>query len=249
MKRLLLAAIILLLPINSAAPVETAKSIIEKADRLMRGKTQTGTYEMTVIHPEWQRTMKFKFWSEGTEKTFILILGPAKNRGVTFLKIENEMWNYIPKINRVIKIPPSMMLQSWMGSDFTNDDLVKESSIIEDYTHTLIGREKEAGFDAYKIQLLPKPDAPVVWGSITEWIRTDDYVPLRAEYYNERGKLIRTIVFKDIKKMSGRTLPARMELTQIKNPGSKTVLVLKEVKFDIPVPKSVFTIQNLRKAR
>ena len=150
--------------------------------------------------------MVFKFWSEGTEKSFILMLAPARDKGVTFLKIGREMWNYIPRINRVIKIPPSMMLQSWMGSDFTNDDLVKESSVVDDYTHEFLGREEEAGFDAYKVALTPKPTAPVVWAKIVEWIRVDDYVPLKAEYYNERGELIRTLVFLDIEEMGGRTI-------------------------------------------
>lgn len=228
---------------------ETAKSIVEKSDQLMRGKTQSAIYKMTVIRPAWQRTMRFKFWSEGTEKSFIRILEPAKDRGVTFLKIKNEMWNYIPKIDRVIKIPPSMVLQSWMGSDFTNDDLVKESSIVHDYTQTLLAQEKEAGFEAYKIELKPKPEAAVVWDRIVEWIRVGDYVPLKAEYFNQREQLIRTFIFTDIKKMSDRTIPTRFELIEEKKPGRKTVLVLEEVVFDKHIPKSVFTLQNLRRAK
>ncbi|MCZ6820238.1 MAG: outer membrane lipoprotein-sorting protein [Calditrichaeota bacterium] len=232
-----------------AAANESARDIVQKADDLMRGMTMSGKYTMTIIRPEWQRSMVFKFWSEGTEKSFILMLMPARDKGVTFLKIGREMWNYIPRINRVIKIPPSMMLQSWMGSDFTNDDLVKESSVVDDYTHEFLGREEEAGFDAYKVALTPKPTAPVVWAKIVEWIRVDDYVPLKAEYYNERGELIRTLVFLDIEEMGGRTIPARFELIEAKKPGRKTVLLLEDAEFDKPLPKSVFTKQNLRRAR
>ncbi|MFQ5605951.1 MAG: outer membrane lipoprotein-sorting protein [bacterium] len=228
---------------------ESAKTIVEKADQLLRGKTQSGVYSMTIIRPQWQRTMKFKFWSEGTDKSFILMLEPAKDRGVSFLKIAKEMWNYIPKINRVIKIPPSMMLQSWMGSDFTNDDLVKESSVVDDYAHTTLGQEKEAGFDAYKIEFKPKPEAPVVWDSIIEWIRVGDYVPLKAEYYNERGELIRKLFFTDIKKMGGRILPTKFELIEVKKPGRKTVLILEEAAFDRPIDKRIFTKQFLRRAK
>lgn len=228
---------------------ESALSIVKKSDDLLRGITQVGTYTMTIVRPEWQRTMKFKFWSEGTEKAFILMLEPAKEKGVTFLKIKNEMWNYIPKINRDIKIPPSMMLQSWMGSDFTNDDLVKESNVVNDYLHTLLGREKLAGFDVYKVELKPKPDAPVVWDKIVEWIRVADYVPLKAEYYSERGELIRTMLFTDIKQMSRRLIPARFELIEEKKPGRKTILILEDVVFDKPIAKSVFTKQNLRRAK
>jgi outer membrane lipoprotein-sorting protein len=241
--------LILLLFVNPTREPETAKSIIEKSDQLMRGNTQKGTYSMTVIRPEWKRSMKFQFWSEGLEKSFILILEPAKEKGVTFLKIEREMWNYIPKINRAIKIPPSMMLQSWMGSDFKNDDLVKESSIVHDYTHTLLGKEEIREFTAFKIELKPKPEAPVVWDRIVEWIRVEDYVPLRAEYYSEKGEHIRTFIFTEIKKIGDRNIPERMELIEEKKPGRRTVLLLEEMEFDKPLPKTVFTMQNLRRAR
>lgn len=242
-------AVLILIFSSSLIAQETAKEIIEKSDQLLRGETQQGIYTMTIIRPEWQRSLKFKFWSEGTEKAFILILEPAKERGVTFLKLKNEMWNYIPKINRVIKIPPSMMMQSWMGSDFTNDDLVKESSVVEDYTHTLLGKEEERGFESYKIELKPKPQTAVVWDKIIEWIRVDDYVPLRAEYYNERGELVRTMIFSDIKEMDGRLIPAKFELIEEKKPGHKTVMILEEVEFNKPIDRSVFTKQYLTRAR
>ncbi len=228
---------------------ESALSIIKKSDELMRGKTMTGTYLMQVIRPDWQRNLEFRFWSEGTEKSFIQVLAPAKEKGVTFLKLGREMWNYIPRINRIIKIPPSMMLQSWMGSDFTNDDLVRESSVVQDYTHKLLGRDREAGFEAYRIELRPKPQAPVVWDKIIEWVRVSDYVPLRAEYFNERGERIRTVLFLDIAELGGRVMPATLELVEENKPGHKTLLTLKGVVFDQSMPAAVFSKQNLRRAR
>ena len=235
---------------SRSVPQESALSIVQKSDELMRGKTQFGTYSLTVIRPDWQRRMRFKFWSEGTEKAFILMLAPAKEKGITFLKIKNEMWNYIPKINRDIKIPPSMMLQSWMGSDFTNDDLLKESNVVTDYEHNLLGQEEVGGFESYKLELKPKPEAPVVWDRVIEWIRMGDYIPLKAEYYNERGELIRTMLFSDVKEMGGgRTLPATFELIEAKKPGHKTVMVLEDVVFDKPISRSVFTKQYLRRAK
>ncbi len=243
---LLLLSLALALP---ARAQETALEIITKADELTRGDTQTGTYRMTIVRPDWQRTMVFDYWSEGTEKAFIRIEEPVKEKGVTFLKVGREMWQYVPRINRVIKIPPSMMLQSWMGSDFTNDDLVKESSIVEDYTHALLGRETLDGDEAYKIELKPKPEAAVAWDRLVEWIRVRDYVPLRAEYFNERGERIRTILFSEIKKMDGRTIPALMELVEEKKEGRKTILLLEEVTFNRPIGRNVFTQQNLRRAR
>ena len=122
------------------------------------------------------------------------------------MKIEREMWQYVPRINRVIKIPPSMMLQSWMGSDFTNDDLVKESSVVEDYEHTLLGYETMDEGEAYKLELIPKPEAPVAWDRMLYWVRVEDYVPLRAEFFNERGERVRTMIYSDIREMGGRVM-------------------------------------------
>ena len=234
--------------LQPAAGQPSAREIMRRADELTRGNTAQGTYTMTVVRPDWDRTMVFEYWSEGTEKSFIRVKEPAKERDVTFLKVGREMWQYVPRINRVIKIPPSMMLQSWMGSDFTNDDLVKESSVVDDYDHTLLGREEIRGFDSYKIELVPKPETAVAWDRLIEWIRVDDYVPLRAEYFNERGELVRTMVFDDIKPMGNRVIPARYELIEEKKEGRRTVLQLNAVVFDAPVPGSVFTQRNLRRA-
>ncbi len=232
-----------------SAPGESAVEIIRKSDELTRGDTQSGIYRMVIVRPDWERTMVFEYWSEGTEKMFIRIKEPVKERGVSFLKVEREMWQYVPRINRVIKIPPSMMLQSWMGSDFKNDDLVKESSIVEDYEHTLIGREELEQGEAYKIELISRPEAPVVWDRMLYWVRVGDYVPLRVESYNERGERVRTILYTDIREMGGRIIPARFELIEDKKPGRKTILVLDDVTFDQPISRSVFTQTNLRRAR
>ncbi len=247
--RLMTTALLVLTTANSSQAQENAMKIIQKSDELMRGKTLAGKYTMTIIRPDWQRSMAFQFWSEGTEKSFIQMLAPARDKNVTFLKIKREMWNYIPKINRVIKIPPSMMLQSWMGSDFTNDDLVKESSIIEDYDHKLLRKEQYEGAATYVVELKPKPDAAVVWDKVVEWIRVTDYIPLKAEYYNERGERIRTMVFSDITTFGKRVIPARFEMLEDKKPGRKTVMLLEDAVFDAPIKKSVFTKQNLRKSR
>lgn len=225
----------------------TATEIITKADQLTRGKTQHGTESMAVVRPDWQREMVFEFWSEGTEKAFIEILDPARHRGTSFLKIGREMWQFVPRINRVIKIPPSMMMQSWMGSDFTNDDLVKESSIVHDYEHKLLRTDTLRGDSTWVLDLIAKPDAPVTWSHVIEWIRVGDYVPMRAEYYNEREELIRTLVFEDIKEIGGRVIPTRMILSEEKKPGHKTVLEIRDVTFNQSIDSGTFTQQNLRR--
>jgi len=232
-------------PVVSAQP--TAREIVERADRLTRGDTQQGRYEMRVIRPDWERSTTFEFWSEGTEKSFIRVSEPARDRGVAFLKIGREMWNFIPRVNRVVKIPPSMMLQSWMGSDFTNDDLVKESSVVEDYEHTVIGSDTLDGADVWHVELVPKPGTAVAWERIEEWIRKDDYVPLKAVYFNERDEVVRTWLFTEIRSMGGRVLPTRYDLIEEKRPGRRTVLVLEDVVFDEPISDRVFSQQNLRR--
>lgn len=232
-----------------SAPEPSAEEIIRRSDDLTRGETQTGTYRMIVVRPDWERTMEFEYWSEGTEKAFIRVKEPVKERGVSFLKIKREMWQYVPRINRVIKIPPSMMLQSWMGSDFTNDDLVKESSVVEDYEHTLLGYETMDEGETYKIELIPKPEAPVAWDRMLFWVRVEDYVPLRAEFFNERGERVRTILYSDIREMGGRIIPVRFELIEEKKPGRKTIMVLDDLVFDKPISRSVFTQANLRRTR
>ncbi len=246
---LLLVVPVLLLAAQQSTAQPTAREIMKRADELTRGETAQGTYTMTVVRPDWERTMVFAYWSEGTEKSFIRVEEPVKDRGVSFLKVGREMWQYVPRINRVIKIPPSMMLQSWMGSDFTNDDLVKESSVVDDYEHTLLAQEELYGFDTYKIELVPKPETAVAWDKLIEWIRVDDYVPLRAEYYSERGELVRTMLFGDIKRFGDRVIPARYELVEEKKEGRRTILQLDDAVFDKTIPGSVFTQRNLRRSR
>ncbi len=168
---ILLAIILLSLP--AIAQELTAKEIVDKADKKNRGDTQQGTMEMKIVRPDWERTVEMKSWSKGDDYFIIYITAPAKDKGQVFLKRKKEIWNWVPTIDRMIKIPPSMMMQSWMGSDFTNDDLVKQSSIVKDYTHTLLEEEVVREQLCYKIELIPHPDAPVVWGKIISWITKD----------------------------------------------------------------------------
>ena len=136
---------------NSVDPDPT--EIVRKADKRLKGKTSKGEIKMTIVRPSWSREMTMKTWGKGDEFSLVLVTGPARDKGTAFLKREKEIWNWQPTIDRVIKLPPSMMSQSWMGSDFTNDDLVKEASVVNDYTHSLLGSEKQAGRDCYKIKM------------------------------------------------------------------------------------------------
>lgn len=249
MKRTGLLIIAILLPIMLSAQTMSAKEIIRKADDKARGESSAGTMTMTIERPAWSRTIEMKTWSLGTEYYMIYIISPAKEKGQVFLKRGNEMWNWVPSIERMIKIPPSMMMQSWMGSDFTNDDLVKESSILKDYTHTLLGKENIRGRECYKIQLIPKEDAPVVWGKIISWISVDSFDQWRVEFYDEDGFLINTQTSSKPVKMGDRILPSEMTLIPEDKPKNKTTILMKDMEFNIKIDATFFSQQNMKSLR
>ena len=223
------------------------RDILDRVERLLWGSTVQGEYEMTITTPRWQRTLGLRVWMERPRRSFVRILSPAKEAGIGSLRIGSEMWNYLPSVERVIKIPPSMMLQPWMGSDFTNDDLVKESSILDDYTHKVVGATTVDGQDAYQVEATPKPDAPVVWGRVLYTVRKRDFVPIKQEYFSERGELVRVMSFSDVRSLGGRMLPTRWEMRPVAKPGNVTTLVLKEAVFDSRVDEAIFTQRNLQK--
>lgn len=232
----------------SAATQDVAE-IIRKADEKFRGESSRGQTTMIIERPNWSREISMKTWSLGNDYSMIYITAPAKEKGQVFLKRENEMWNWVPTIERMIKIPPSMMMQSWMGSDFTNDDLVRESSFEKDYYHKLLGEEPVEGYDCYKIELIPKPDAPVVWGKILMWISKNEYHWLKAEYYDEDEELVNIEILSDIKKMDDREMPTRMEMIPADKQGHKTVLIFDEIEFNVNLDESFFSQQNMRRIR
>ena len=223
----------------------TAKDIVERSDDLMRGKTSYSEMTMTITTPRYERTVKMKSWTEGREKAFILVTSPARDAGVTFLKLGREMWNYRPDIEQTIKIPPSMMLQSWMGSDFTNDELSRADSMIVDYTHEIVGEEQIDGVDCWKIELVPKPNAPVVWGKIVTYVSKDDFIGRRIEYYDEDMNVAKTLTADRVKVASGRKVATHVVMTNHKKPGHKTEMTFDQIKFDVKIPSVTFTKRNL----
>jgi len=226
-----------------------AKEIVDKADKKNRGETSQGIMAMKIVRPDWERTVEMKSWSKGDDYFLIYITAPAKDKGQVFLKRKKEMWNWVPSIERMIKIPPSMMMQSWMGSDFTNDDLVKQSSIVNDYSHKLLGEETIRDQVCYKIELIPYPDAPVVWGKIISWITKDGYNFWKSEYYDEDGFLVNIETASDLKDFGDRTLPSRMEIVPADEEGKKTILMFKQMEFNKPIDDSFFTQQNMKRIR
>lgn len=233
-----------------AGKAQNATEIVKKADEKMRGeKSSQTTMTMIIVRPTWERTISFKSWTKGTDKSIALITSPAKEKGQSFLKMGNEMWSWNPTINRMIKLPPSMLSQGWMGSDFTNDDLLNESSVVVDYTHKIVGNESIAEKDCYKIELTPKENAPVVWGKLILWISKEDYLQLKVEYYDEDGYLVKTETGSEIKNISGRVIPTKYELVPADKKGNKTIIIMDDIKFNIPIEDGFFSQQNMKTVR
>jgi outer membrane lipoprotein-sorting protein len=238
-----------LLILSQFLPAQDAREIVRQADEKSRGKTSVANITIQTIRPTWTREMTVKSWGKGNDYAMILVTAPAKEKGVVFLKREKEVWNWIPSIERNVKMPPSMMSQSWMGTDFTNDDLVKEASILEDYVHSITGETIVEGRSCYQIQLIPKPASAVVWGKVMMCIDKKDYLMLHVEYFDEDGSLVNTMHTGDIKMLGGKLLPARMEMVPADKKGNKTVLIYNSLVFDQPLEDSFFTVQNMTRVK
>jgi outer membrane lipoprotein-sorting protein len=226
------------------------KEIIRKADEKFNGElTSTSIMAMTIVRPTWERTIEFKNWTGGREYALTLITSPAKDKGQSFLKRQQEMWNWNPTISRLIKLPPSMMSQGWMGSDYTNDDILKESSVVNDYDHEIVGEEEYDGRICYKINMVAKEDAAVIWGHQVRWIDKKDFLFLKSELFDEDGYLVRTELGSEIKTMDGRLIPTRIELIPAEEEGQMTIIEMKEMKFNEAIIESFFSQQNMKRVR
>lgn len=226
---------------------QDATEIIRKSDAHLRGESSIATLSMTIVRPTWSRTMEMKSWARGSAYSMILVTSPARDKGTTFLKRQNEIWNWVPSIGRSVKLPPSMMMQSWMGSDFTNDDLVRESSVVEDYEHELIETTTLDGQEVYVIDMHPKPDAPVVWGRVRSYITTQDYLQLKSEFFDEFDELVNIMTGEEIKVFDGRRLPSIMRMIPSDKPGNETIIEYKDLSFSVQLSESFFSVQNMRR--
>lgn len=229
---------------------QDAKEIIRKADEKWNGeKSSQGTMTMTIVRPSWERTIQFKIWILERDYSMTLITAPAKEKGQAFLKRKTEMWNWMPCISRMIKLPPSMMADGWMGSDYTNDDILKESSIVVDFTHKIIGSETIDGWDCWKIEMYPNEDAAIVWGKIIKWISKDEYLMMKSEYFDEDEYIVKTEFGTDVKTMDGRKIPSRIEIIPADKDNQKTIVVIDDIKFNVPLTNSFFSQQNMKRLR
>ena len=247
MKKVIIPIAMILLSILSNA--QNATEIVSNAYEKVKGESSYTEMTMKIIRPSWDRSISMKSWSKGMKYSMVYITEPAQERGQVFMKRDNEMWNWQPKINRIVKLPPSMMMQSWMGSDFTNDDLINEASIVNDYNHKILGSEEVNGKDCYKIEFIPKENAPVVWGKLISWISKTGYHMLKTEYYDEEDYLSKTELGSEIKMMDGEKITTKFTTIPADKEGNKTVLIMEDVNFDYDVEKEFFSKMNMKRVK
>ncbi len=242
-----LTIVSVILLFSGALHSQTAEEIVTKAENDVKGKSSYGTIEMVIKTPDYTRTLKMESWWVGNEKALIVTKAPAKEEGNKTLKIGDEIWTYLRNTETTIKIPPSMMLQSWNGSDFTNDDLVRESNLVKDYVLTILDTEKIDNEKCWKVQLIPKPDAPVVWGKIYYWVRMSNYLPALLQYYDEKGNLVRYMTYTDIKNFHGRIMPSKWTMYNVAKKGHSTTIIVDDMHFDVKIPDKIFSYQELER--
>lgn len=245
-------AVVLLLLFIFCSPAHaeqdlTARQILDKVDDLYRGASSNGKMTMKIITKHWTRTLSMEFWSKGKEMSLVRILSPKKEKGTATLRSGNEIWNYLPKVKRVIKLPSSMMSASWMGSHFTNDDLVKESRMADDYTFTITFEGQRDGQDVVELTCIPLPDAAIVWGKVLTVVRKKDYQPISITYFDEDMALVRTMTFSEITLINDRTVPMVMTVVPEDNPNEKTTVRYNEITFNVELEDKFFSMRNLQR--
>jgi len=222
-------------------------AVVDYVEDMYRSKSSISQMTLIVTRPRQKRKVAMKIWTRGKEKALIVIESPAREKGTATLKVEKNLWNYLPRIKRTIRIPPSMMLASWMGSDFTNDDLVRESSYTQDYTYKLMGWSEDP--NGWLVSFDAKPDVVGLWKRWELVVSADGRIPLTARYYDRKNRLSRTMRWSNVRKFDGRKLPAKMEMVPEDKKGYKTELVYKKIDFDVNVPESTFSLSRLERKR
>jgi outer membrane lipoprotein-sorting protein len=234
--------------IQAASPGgERARQILAEIDDLWRADSSAATVSMRVVTANYSRAVTMESWSLGKDKSLVRIIAPLKEKGTATLKSGSAIYTYLPKTDRTIRLTSSMMSGSWMGSHFTNDDLVKESRLADDYDPEITFEGVREGRKIIEFALTPRPEAPVVWGRIVTTVLADGYLPLFSSYYDEDGRLARTINFTDLKVMGGRRLPAVMHVVPADKPGEYTELVYEKISFGQPLTEAFFSLQEIRR--
>ncbi|WP_396587608.1 outer membrane lipoprotein-sorting protein [Bermanella sp. R86510] len=233
---------LLLVGVSSQIFAISAEDLIVRMDELYRMESSQASMRMTIETPDWQRTLMMDTWSLGMDYTLVRITSPKKDAGIATLKRDNQMWNYFPKVRRIIKVPPSMMMGSWMGSDFTNDDLVREDSLAEDYRVSLLEEEQE-----YMLTLIPEEKTVTVWGKIQIWIDKERLLPTKQTFFDEQSNPVREMHFSNIRKFDDKWIPAKLELTPLTKENHKTIVEYTDLTFNIDLNERFFSLQELKR--
>jgi outer membrane lipoprotein-sorting protein len=250
MRSLPVVAVLLVSVLSDGAvePVPDARAIVRAAVDHWRGLSSYSEMTMVIHRPDWERSMTMQAWTKGDEKSLVRVIEPKKDRGNGTLTDDNNMWTFSPKVNRVIKIPSSMMGQSWMGSDFSNKDVARADDIVDQYDHTLLGTEEEDGVTVFEIRSVPHEEAAVVWGREELRIRAD-HVVLEHRFYDQDGELVKALETLEIEEMGGRTIASRQRMAKADAPGEWTEIAVNSVEYEIDIRDSLFTLSNLRNPR
>ena len=246
--RILLTLSLALLASMTMADDRDATTIVKEAVNHWRGLSSDAVMTMVIHRPDWERTMTMRAWTKGDDRSLVRVLEPTKDRGNGTLTDDNSMWSFSPKVNRVIKIPSSMMGQSWMGSDFSNKDVARADDIVDQYDHTILGTAEVDGVTIFEIESVPHEDAAVVWGREVLKIR-DDHVVTEHRFYDQDGELVKTLTSLEIDEMGGRTIAVRQRMGKVETPDEWTEIAVESVEYDIELPDSLFTLSNLRNPR
>jgi outer membrane lipoprotein-sorting protein len=247
-KRSFYLLILLVIPALGIAEERDAKSIVRDAIDHWRGVSSYTEMTMIIHRPDWERSMTMQAWTKGDDHSLVRVIEPKKDRGNGTLTDDNSMWSYSPKINRVIKIPSSMMGQSWMGSDFSNKDVARADEIVDEYEHALLNTEEVDGIIVYEIEAIPHEDAAVVWGSEVLRIR-EDHVVLEHSFFDQDGELVKSLQTMEITDMGGRTIAKRQRMNKADKPDEWTEIQVIDVDYDVELKDSLFTLSNLRNPR
>jgi outer membrane lipoprotein-sorting protein len=234
-------------PLMAAEPAN-ARELVRAAMDHWRGLSSYSEMTMTIHRPEWQRSMSMRAWSKGDKLSLVRVTEPRKDAGNGTLLKDNDMWNYSPKINRIIKIPSSMMSQGWMGSDFSNKDISKSTDILDQYDHVLVSKEEIDGHMVYTIEATPHEDAAIVWGKETLKIR-DDFVMLEEQFWDQDGELVKVMRAREVAEMGGRQVARVLRMGKVETPDEWTEMSVSSIEFDVDMPAGIFTLSNLRNPR
>jgi len=242
------AVVVTFASLPARAADDDARALVTAAIDHWRGSTSYTEMTMTIHRPQWQRTMSMRAWTEGEKKSLVRITAPRKDVGNGTLLDDGEMWSYTPKVNRVIKIPSSMMSQGWMGSDFSNKDIARSDEIVDQYTHRLIATDEDNGHQVHVIESIPHDDAAVVWGKKVLKIR-DDYVMLEDQYWDQDGVLVKTMKTLEVAQMGGRSVAKHQRMVNAERPDEWTEMIIDTIAFDIDLSANLFTLSSLRNPR